>query len=175
MQIDRYLLRCCAQINPQRIIDTPAVNLCSRLVSILSICKKANSERLFRTDKDVGGSIQKRVCLQTRSPRMYTDVHSWARHLRRCCAKINAQRTKSTSPLYFCSRLVSVPSIFKKANGKRLFRTDKDVGGSNQQRCFCGAKTRVQKLTRRSIFERAMDGGGSQQKQVCSCKLVAQK
>ena len=106
MQIDRYLLRCCAQINPQRIIDTPAVNLCSRLVSILSICKKANGERLFRTDKDVGGSIQKRVCLQTRSPRMYTDVHSWARHLRRCCAKINAQRTKSTSPLYFCSRLV---------------------------------------------------------------------
>ena len=92
MQIDRYLLRCCAQINPQRIIDTPAVNLCSRLVSILSICKKAN--------------------------------------------------------------------------GKRLFRTDKDVGGSNQQRCFCGAKTRVQKLTRRSIFERAMDGGGSKQNRV---------
>ena len=71
LQIDRYLLRCCAQINPQRIIDTPAVNLCSRLVSILSICKKANGKRLFRTDKDVGGSIQKRVCLQTRSPRMY--------------------------------------------------------------------------------------------------------
>ena len=97
---------------------------------------------------------------------MNTDVHSWARHLRRCCAKINAQRTKSTSPLYFCSRLVSVPSIFKKANGKRLFRTDKDVGGSNQQRCFCGAKTRVQKLTRRSIFERATDGSGSKQNRV---------
>ena len=41
-----------------------------------------------------------------------------------------------------------------------------DVGGSNQQRCFCGAKTRVQKLTRRSIFERAMDGGGSKQNRV---------
>ena len=40
--------------------SVPAVNLCSRLVSILSICKKANGKRLFRTDKDVGGSIQKR-------------------------------------------------------------------------------------------------------------------
>ena len=34
-----HLLRCCAQINPQRIKDTPAVNLCSRLVSTLSISK----------------------------------------------------------------------------------------------------------------------------------------
>ena len=32
-----------------------------------------------------------------------------------------------------------------------------------QQRCFCIAKTRVQKLTRRSIFEHATDGGGSTQ------------
>ena len=48
------------------------------LVSVPSIFKKANGKRLFRTDKDVGGSIQKRVCLQTRSPQMYTDVHSWA-------------------------------------------------------------------------------------------------
>ena len=62
MQIDSYLLRCCAQINPQRIIDTPAVNLCSRLVSILSICKKANGERLFRTDTDVREIEQQRVC-----------------------------------------------------------------------------------------------------------------
>ena len=134
MQIDRYLLRCCAQINPQRIIDTPAVNLCSRLVSILSICKKANGERLFRTDRDVREIEQKRVCLQTRSPRMYTDVHSWARHLRRCCAKINARRTKSTPAGVFCTLLASAPPIFKKANGERLFRTDKDVGGSIQKR-----------------------------------------
>ena len=35
-----YLLRCCAQINPQRIKDTPAVNLCSRLVSIPYIFKR---------------------------------------------------------------------------------------------------------------------------------------
>ena len=63
-----------------------------------------------------------------------------------------------------CTRMyTSGQAICKKANGERLFRTDRDVGGSNQQRCFCGAKTRVQKLTRRSIFERAMDGGGSQQ------------
>ena len=36
-----HLLRCCAQINPQRIKDTPAVNLCSRLVSAPPICKSA--------------------------------------------------------------------------------------------------------------------------------------
>ena len=34
-----YLLRYCAQINPQRIKDTPPVNLCLRLVSISSIFK----------------------------------------------------------------------------------------------------------------------------------------
>ena len=34
-----YLLCCCAQINPQRIKDTPAVNLCSRLVSTPSLFK----------------------------------------------------------------------------------------------------------------------------------------
>ena len=36
-----YLLRCCAKINPQRIKDTPAVNFCSRLVSVPPICKSA--------------------------------------------------------------------------------------------------------------------------------------
>ena len=82
---------------------------CTRMyTSGQAIFKKANGERLFRTDTDVreieqqrvcsanstlnsvhgstlfnsatdvGGSIQKRVCLQTRSPQMYTDVHSWA-------------------------------------------------------------------------------------------------
>ena len=45
---------------------------CTRMyTSGQAIFKKANGKRLFRTDKDVGGSIQKRVCLQTRSPRMY--------------------------------------------------------------------------------------------------------
>ena len=39
-----------------------------------------------------------------------------------------------------------------------VIRTDKDVRGSTQQRCFCLAKTRVQKLTRTSIFELAKDG-----------------
>jgi len=34
-----HLLRYCAQINPQRIKDTPAVNLCLRLVSTPSLCK----------------------------------------------------------------------------------------------------------------------------------------
>ena len=39
LKIRGHLLRCCAQINPQRIKDTPAVNLCSRLVSAPSISK----------------------------------------------------------------------------------------------------------------------------------------
>ena len=67
-----------ASEDPQRTKSTSPLYFCSRLVSVASIFKKANGERLFRTDKDVGGSIQKRVCLQTRSPRMYTDVHLWA-------------------------------------------------------------------------------------------------
>ena len=41
MKYAGHLLRCCAQINPQRIKDTPAVNLCSRLVSTPSISKGA--------------------------------------------------------------------------------------------------------------------------------------
>ncbi|MGP1432462.1 hypothetical protein, partial [Treponema sp.] len=82
-------------------------------------------------------------------------------------------------PLYFCSRLVSGITIFKSAGNvcitallrlgstpsifKKHFRTDRDVRGSTQLRRFCLAKTRVQKLTRRSIFELATDGGGSTQ------------
>ena len=83
--------------------SVPAVNLCSRLVSILSICKKANSERLFRTDKDVGGSNQQR-CF--------------------CGAKTRVRK---------CARMyTSGQAIFKKANGERLCRTDTDVRGSTQ-------------------------------------------
>ena len=75
---------------------------CTRMyTSGQAIFKKANGERLFRTDKDVGGSIQKRVCLQTRSPRMYTDVHSWARYLRRHTAKKCPQRIKDTPAVLF--------------------------------------------------------------------------
>ena len=45
-----------------------------------------------------------------------------------------------------------------------IYSTAIDGGEAKQQRCFCTAKTRVQKLTRRSIFELAMDGGDSSQK-----------
>ena len=50
-----HLLRCCAQINPQRIKDTPAVNLCLRLVSVPSISKSfftlySTSTSLLRTN-----------------------------------------------------------------------------------------------------------------------------
>ena len=69
LKYTEHLLRCCAQINPQRIKDTPAVNLCSRLVSAPSISKglrkgcisfvlhKINIKRI-RTAKDGRGSRQ---------------------------------------------------------------------------------------------------------------------
>ena len=146
-------LRCRLTKNsPRRTKSTPAGVFCTLLASAPPIFKKANSERLFRTDKDVGGSIQKRVCLQTRSPRMYTDVHSWARHLRRCCAQINPQRIIDTPAVNLCSRLVSILSICKKANGKRLFRTDKDVGGSIQKRVCL--QTRSPRMYRTYILGR---------------------
>ena len=44
-----------------------------------------------------------------------------------------------------------------------VFFTVTDGGGSQQQRRFCTAKTRVQKLTRRSIFELTTDGDCSMQ------------
>ena len=54
--------------------------------------------------------------------------------------------------------------------GNRI-STAMDGGGSAQQRCFCTAKTRVQKLTRRSIFELGTDAAGSRKKQVCRANL----
>ena len=44
-----------------------------------------------------------------------------------------------------------------------IYNTAIDGGEAKQQRRFCIAKTRVQKLTRRSIFELATEGGGSKQ------------
>ena len=45
------------------------VQLLNRLFS------KANGKWYFRTDRDVRGSTQQQVCLQTCSPKMYKDVH----------------------------------------------------------------------------------------------------
>ena len=45
------------------------VQLLNRLFS------KANGKWYFRTDRDVRGSAQQQVCLQTCSPKMYKDVH----------------------------------------------------------------------------------------------------
>ena len=45
-----------------------------------------------------------------------------------------------------------------------IYNTVIDGGEAKQQRRFCTPKTRVQKLTRRSIFELAMDGGEISQK-----------
>ena len=44
--------------------------------------------------------------------------------------------------------------------------TATDGGGSIQQRRFCTAKTRVQKLAWKSIFERATEGGDSKHQNV---------
>ncbi|MFC2614611.1 MAG: hypothetical protein ACFNYQ_03695, partial [Treponema sp.] len=63
-----------------------------------------------------------------------------------------------TSPLYFCSRLVSVPSIFKKVNGERLFRTDRDVREIEQQR-VCPANSTLDSVHGSTLFNRLFSKG----------------
>ena len=59
------------------------------------------------------------------------------------------------------------------ANPQRI-RTDTDVREIEQQR-VCSANSTLNSVHGSTLFNSATDGGGSQQKQVCSCKLVAQK
>ena len=123
-------------------------------VSVLSLNKKQSSmynkyacgcflyaPSIFRTAKDGSGFIQER------------DL---------CYAQI--------SSLSSCTRMYNCLTVYFKRLTERLFyyaatenaqriRTDTDVRGSMQQRCFCGTKTRVQKCTRRytsgqAIFKR---------------------
>ena len=58
-------------------------------------------------------------------------------------------------------------------NPQRI-RTDTDVREIKQQR-VCPANSTLNSVHGRTLFNSAMDGGGSKQKQVCSCKLVAQE
>ena len=58
-------------------------------------------------------------------------------------------------------------SIFKKANGERLFRTDTDVREIEQQR-VCSANSTLNSVHGSTLFNSATDGGGSTQ-QRCFC------
>ena len=53
--------------------------ICPRASYLRRLFQKAYGKWYFRTAKDGGGSTQQQVCLQTCSPKMYTDVHFWAR------------------------------------------------------------------------------------------------
>ena len=101
-------------------------------------------------------------------------------HLLRHTAKKCPQRIKDTPAVLFCltpcictvyfKRLTETMLLLKILDVQKvrlrvflyapsIFRTDTDVRGSMQQRCFCGTKTRVQKCTRRytsgqAIFKR---------------------
>ena len=56
-------------------------------------------------------------------------------------------------------------SIFKKANGERLFRTDTDVREIEQQR-VCSANSTLNSVHGSTLFNSATDGGGSKQNRV---------
>ena len=101
-------------------------------------------------------------------------VWKYAYRLLRCYTKINAQRTISTSPLYFCSRLVSGTTISKRAGeayllrycgqiNPRRIRTDRDVRGDKQQRDLCYAQISSLRSVQGStllnrLFAKALEG-----------------
>ena len=52
----------------------------ARALYLRRLFQKANGKwYFFRSGTDAAGSKQQSVCLQTGSPKMYTDVHFWAR------------------------------------------------------------------------------------------------
>ena len=82
---------------------------------------------------------------------MCKDVHSWA-----CFRFISAKFLASAPPI--CKRRLMTVMDTATEHPQRI-RTDMDVRGSTQQRCFCSTKTRVQKCTRmytsgQAIFKR---------------------
>ena len=105
-----YLLRCYAQINPQRIKDTPAVNLCSRLVSVSSISKGLRKGYCQRGCFKICGYLRCR--LTKNSPR----------------------RTTSTPAGVFCTLLASVPPIFKSAGYAERTRMSGVLHSSEKRR-----------------------------------------
>ena len=71
--------------------------------------------------------------------------------------------------------LLNTRGIHAASENAQRSRIAMDGGGSMQKRRFCTAKTRVQKLTRRSIFELGTDAAGSTQKRdLRNAKLAAQ-
>ena len=75
-----------------------------------SIFKKANGKRICRTATDGSGSKQNRV--RTANSQLKNE---------------HGRSFFSVPAGVFCTLLASAPPIFKKANGERLFRTDRDV------------------------------------------------
>ena len=185
--------------NQQRCFCTAKtrVRKCTRMyTSGQSIFKKANGERLFRTDTDVreieqqrvcsanstlnsvhgstlfnsatdvGGSIQKRVCLQTRSPKMYRTYI-----LGRGCPGFY---TVSSFSFMKNSKFRNVQGRTflndgipaATANPQRI-RTDTNVREIKQQR-VCPANSTLNSVHGRTLFNSATDGGGSTQ-QRCFC------
>ena len=107
LKICGHLLRCCAQINPQRIKDTPAVNLCSRLVSTPPIFKRLTQK---------GFSEAARLPLVPRGSDVF---ESQKLVVQKCTWKYIFEHA--------CGCFLYAPSIYLvylyKANGKKAFLT----------------------------------------------------
>ena len=114
-----YPFRCCAQINPQRIKDTPAVNLCSRLVPAPSISKGLR-KKLFRTAMDGGEAKQQR--------RFCTAKTRVQKLTRRSIFELATDGGGSTQQQVFREKNLSLNSV----HGRTLFTPAKDGGGSMQ-------------------------------------------
>ena len=76
LKIRGHLLRCCAQINPQRIKDTPAVNLCSRLVSTPPIFKRLTQKGFSEAARMSVVPCRSKICVMHKSRRQ--NAQGWA-------------------------------------------------------------------------------------------------
>ena len=119
LQIYGHLLRYFTKISPRRAKSTPAGNFCSCLVSASPIFKRLTQK---------GFSEAARMPLVPRGSDVFA---SQKLVVQKCTWKYIFEHA--------CGCFLYVP---------RIYRTDTDVRGFMQQRCFCSAKTRVQKCTR---------------------------
>ena len=144
MKIGGYLLRCYTKINPQRAKSTPPVNFCSRLVSISPIVKSVGdtAHLLRRIMKSVQGCtlfmasfgiVKTSLPVNTSGIHAATDKCSTYRNGHGCpwfytvaslryanslLNSVHGGTLFNRSPLYFCSRLVSGTTIFKRVLSK---------------------------------------------------------
>ena len=94
-------------------------------------------------------------CLRRHTWKRSINFCKYTAHLRCRFTKNSPRRTTSTPAGVFCALLASVPSICKSAGGTHLLR-------------YCAQINPQRIRTDRDVR-------GSKQKQVCSCKLVAQE